>query len=146
MIKNVFPAIRRKFAGVTIKVVVQMDNARPHTKKDVRTRLEKAARNKRGKGGVKIVLSPQPANSPDLNLNDLGFYSSFESLIGNDRPNNLAEWQNVLQKLFWKFPKEKLAKLVKTKKLIINIVIEHQRDNDFKLPHSKKNVPRNYHP
>ena len=49
--------------------------------------LEKADRNKRGKIGVKIVLSSQPANSPDLNLNDLGFYSCFESFIGNDHPN-----------------------------------------------------------
>ena len=99
MTKFVFPAIRRKMPWLN-EVVVQYGNARPHTKKSIKTQLESAARNKRGEQGMKLILSPQPPQSPDLNLNDLGFYSSFDTAIGNNRKFDLKLWWDQIENTF----------------------------------------------
>lgn len=141
MTERVFPAIRRKMSWLR-EVNVQFDNARPHTKASIQSRLLAAARNKRGSTGVEIKLSPQPAQSPDLNLNDLGFYSSLDKSIGNERSFNLLKLWDQISSAFQNYDSSKLAKLVETKKSVILKVLEHGGDNDYKLPHGKK-PPRN---
>ena len=60
MTKKVFPAIRRKMHWCS-KVVVQIDNAKPHQKSSIKETLQQASENRRGQGGMEIVLEPQPA-------------------------------------------------------------------------------------
>jgi hypothetical protein len=139
--EKVFPAIRRKMSWLS-EVNVQFDNARPHTKASIQAKLLAAARNKRGSDGIKIKLCPQPAQSPDLNLNDLGFYSSLDKSIGNERSFNLLKLWDQISNAFQSYDSSKLSKLVETKRNVIQKVFEHNGDNDYKLPHGKK-PPRN---
>ncbi len=141
MTQKVFPAIRRKMSWLS-EVHIQFDNARPHTKKSIQSKLLDAARNKRGSDGVEIKLSPQPAQSPDLNLNDLGFYSSLDATIGNDRSFNLMVLWEQISSAFKNYDSSKLTKLVETKRNVVKKVFDHGGDNDYKLPHGKK-PPRN---
>ena len=143
MTKFVFPAIRRKMPWLN-EVVVQYSNARPHTKKSIKTQLESAARNKRGEQGMKLILSPQPPQSPDLNLNDLGFYSSFDTAIGNNRKFDLKLWWDQIKNTFKSYESEKLLKLVETKQRVVSLAAECGGDNCYKLPHGKK-LPKNRH-
>jgi hypothetical protein len=143
MTAKVFPAIRRKMSWLN-QVNVQFDNARPHTKASIQAKLLSAARNKRGPDGLEIKLSPQPAQSPDLNLNDLGFYSSLDTFIGNNRSFNLLKLWDQISNAFLNYDSTKLTKLVETKRNVVAKVLEHCGDNDYKLPHGKK-PPRNRH-
>ncbi|CAN0433015.1 unnamed protein product [Discosporangium mesarthrocarpum] len=46
------------------------------------------------KAGYSIILETQPANSPDLNANDLGFFHSIQQLkedVGVSSPEDLEE-------------------------------------------------------
>ncbi|CAM9818196.1 unnamed protein product [Choristocarpus tenellus] len=74
MIKGVIPAIkfyRPRLEGQTI--FVQEDRAKLHTNRGIMEVIEEAT-------GEDIVIETQPANSPDLNIIDLGFFHSIQQL------------------------------------------------------------------
>ncbi|GMF64654.1 unnamed protein product [Phytophthora lilii] len=66
-IKAIWPSGKR--------VVLQHDNAKPHVEADD-PEVVAACR----EGGWDMKIRPQPANSPDYNANDLGFFASLQSL------------------------------------------------------------------
>ena len=63
--KKLVPSIRRKMAWCQ-KVVIQMDNAPPHTN------LVALEQELNAEGCPKIQFVRQPPQSPDMNINDLG--------------------------------------------------------------------------
>jgi hypothetical protein len=69
MTEQVLPDIRAKMAHCDM-VVVQHDGATPHTGQEAEERIRKAV-NARRAPNIDLVL--QPAQSPDLNVNDIGF-------------------------------------------------------------------------
>ncbi|GJS65415.1 hypothetical protein Tco_0679979 [Tanacetum coccineum] len=72
LIQKVLPDIRAKWPrGHTGPIYIQQDNARPHIDVNDSEFLEAASRD-----GFDIRLCFQPPNSPDLNVLDLGFFSS----------------------------------------------------------------------
>ena len=133
----VFPAIREKM-GHCQKVVLQYDNAGPHKKKTLQANLLEAA----SSGYPEIFLKPQPPQSPDVNLNDLGFYASLESHIGNFRSFKLQEFQDQIQEAFDNYDSSKLQKLVETKANVIKAIYNAGGSNEFILPHGYK-APKN---
>ncbi len=137
MTNKVFRAIRMKMPWLK-EVTVQYDNARPHAKKDIQARLQEAARNKHGEAGMEIKLAPQPVQSPDVNLNDLGFYASFDRAIGNRRKYELSSWWRQIQACFKEYPEAKLDKLVLIKRMILTEIVQCAGDNDYKLPHQRR--------
>ncbi|CAN0268905.1 unnamed protein product [Discosporangium mesarthrocarpum] len=54
-------------------IFVQQDGAKSHTKKGVMKAIQTEA-------GTSIILETRPSNSPDLNVNDLGFFHSIQQL------------------------------------------------------------------
>lgn len=58
-------------------MIVSQNGATSHDDHDTESRLNEAAR----QGGRKIKLVPQPAQSPYLDINDLGFFMSLESQV-----------------------------------------------------------------
>ncbi|CAN0008641.1 unnamed protein product [Choristocarpus tenellus] len=74
MIEDVIPAIKvcmPRPGGHTI--LVQQDGVKPHAKGGIIEAIEEAARGD-------IVIETQPANSPNLNVNNLGFFHSIQQL------------------------------------------------------------------
>ena len=80
---SVFPAIVSAFAGQpSIKtVVVQQDGARPHTGKDVVGRLNAIGATLT----PKLEVRTQPAQSPDMNVNDLALFRGLDVLVRKAR-------------------------------------------------------------
>ena len=94
--QRVFPAIRAKFpSGVERIFYVLQDNARPHSKWNDLCILEEAK-----KGGQKIKIRNQPANSPDLNILDLGFFRSLQSLQQKKCSKNIDELVAAVEDAF----------------------------------------------
>ena len=75
----------------------------PHMKASIRDRLLQAYND----GLPKINLKPQPAESPDVNLNDLGFYTSLDKQIGSFREFDLRLFQERVVQAFQEYPPEK---------------------------------------
>ena len=77
-IEKLLPAIKTKMPWLRSKgVVVQQDGATPHTGKDNPEILNSAGM---GRGWL-VELKTQPSQSPDLNVNDSGFFASLKSRV-----------------------------------------------------------------
>lgn len=86
LINQVLPAIREKWPiqDSTEPIYIQQDNAKPH-KIQLDAEFLDAAR----KDGFDIRLMFQPAQSPDLNVLDLGYFRAIQSLQYQEAPKIL---------------------------------------------------------
>ncbi|CAM9105579.1 unnamed protein product [Discosporangium mesarthrocarpum] len=88
MIDKVIPAIKARMPrppGHTI--FVQQGGAKPHTWGGVMEAIQ-------AKAGDSIILETHPANLPDLNVNDLGFFHSIQQLK--------EVWECLLPSIWWR--------------------------------------------
>ena len=87
----------------------------------------------------KIFLVTQPANSPDLNVNDLGFFN--QATHHCSCPRNQIELIDMVTETFNEHPTEKINRIWLTCQSVLNKVIKHAGCNLFKLPHMGKEKP-----
>jgi hypothetical protein len=82
MTTTVFKAIAKGFRGTGVThVIVQQDGAKPHTGKDVVARM-----NGIGKTFTPTIeVRTQPANSPDMNVNDLALFRALDVAVRKSR-------------------------------------------------------------
>lgn len=73
---QIIPAIMNKWPeGASKDIFIQQDNARPHIRDN-----DIDFRDAASQQGFNIHLVQQPPNSPDLNVNDLGWFRAIQSL------------------------------------------------------------------
>ncbi|XP_074313896.1 uncharacterized protein LOC141649095 [Silene latifolia] len=100
LIEKVIPSIQSSWpiedSGKTI--FIQQDNARTHISPNDQEFHRAATQN-----GFDIRLTCQPANSPDLNILDLGFFSAIQSLQQKKRQRRLMslflQWKSHLRSI-----------------------------------------------
>jgi len=117
------------------RVNVQQDGAKAHLKptdEDFNNELEAL-----GLEG-EIGLCTQPAQSPDLNINDLGFFNSLQSRHHCTTPKNELELIAMVQAAFEDCPIVTLKKLWVTHQSVMNEIIKCAGHNQFKIPHMNK--------
>ena len=68
---ELLPAILTKFPDLFSPIYIQHDNARPHILPNDEHFLASAEAM-----GLQLVIQPQSPNSPDQNINYLGFFST----------------------------------------------------------------------
>lgn len=81
------------------KAIIRQDGATPHTSRDTENKLNEAGEER----SWKIKLVTQPAQPPDLSINDLGFFAFLKSLVwrrGYSTINDLVESVNVTFKAY----------------------------------------------
>ena len=143
MIKvNLWPAIQEKARGWAKKVVIQMDNATPHRR--ALPELEAWGR----------TLTPpvefwmQPAQSPDMNLNDLCFFSSLKSAIykpehPDDYFRTLEEMKERIDAKYASYHSaDRVEKFWAIKYQVAQTIYLENGGNQYKLPHGVM-APRN---
>ncbi|CAN0224408.1 unnamed protein product [Discosporangium mesarthrocarpum] len=95
------------------------------------------------KAGDSIILETQPANSPDLNVNDLGFFHSIQQLkedVGVSAPEDLVE---AIMEALNVCPWETLERVWQSLFAVLGEVLGSKGDNSCKLPHlGKENLGR----
>ncbi|CAN0466107.1 unnamed protein product, partial [Discosporangium mesarthrocarpum] len=133
MIDEVIPAIKAKVpspSGHTI--FVQEDGAKPHTNKGVMEALQAQA-------GNSIILETQPSNSPDLNVNDLGFFHSIQQLkedVGVTTAEGLVE---PTLEAFDIYPRKTLECVWHSSLFAVyGEILGSKGDNSYKIPYSGK--------
>ncbi|CAN0502366.1 unnamed protein product, partial [Discosporangium mesarthrocarpum] len=132
MIDKVIPAIKARMPrppGHTI--FVQQDGAKPHTGRGAMEAI-------RAKAMDGIILETQPSNSPDLNVNDLGFFHSIQQLkedVGVCSPEGLVE---AIMEAFNVCPWETLERAWQSLFAVLGEVLGSKGDNSYKLPHLGK--------
>lgn len=138
MINNIIPAIKTKWPPSSSKTIYfQQDNARPHVKASDPDFIQAATSD-----GFNIMIQNQPANSPDLNVLDLGFFNSIQSLQIVKEANTVDELvQNVLE-AWEEEPAQILDDVWLSLQNVMLQIMDRMGHNDYKLPHMGKQAQR----
>jgi hypothetical protein len=129
----VFPAIRTAFARCNKTIVVQQDGARPHTGKDMVDRL-----NVEGACGFpQLKVITQPAQSPDLNICDLAFFSALATAVRKIRRGrrsfDIGQLVDDVFDALDDYPVETLEKMWQTKQRVMKRIIKAKGWNTYNL-------------
>ncbi|XP_074291348.1 uncharacterized protein LOC141618139 [Silene latifolia] len=136
LIQKIIPAIKAKWPQNASKdIFIQQDNARPHIK-DYDPEFRAAANS----DGFNIHLVFQPPNSPDLNINDLGFFSALQTLQHETAANTVLELVKNVEDAFVKLhPKKQNFNFLTLQTIMVEIMLT-KGHNNFTIPHMRKRV------
>ena len=142
IIEKIIPAIvdkwPRSVRNDTPKVFIQQDNAGPHIAVDDPEFLQAVS----SVDSMQIRIISQPAMSPDLNILDLGFFNSIQSLHYRKLCRTYEELQKNVCDAFANYKVSTLSDLWLTLQAIYNEVIKAKGNNNYKLPHLKEEALR----
>lgn len=136
MIDYILPAVLAKFPPAYLErhgVRIQQDGASSHIDADDPEWLAAVHET-----GCKITLETQPANSPDLNINDLAFFRSIQSLYYEAAPENEAELIEAVEDAFEEYACNKLNRMWLTLMSCCNQILETNGDNHYSIVHMNK--------
>ncbi len=134
----VFPAIMNKWPAYKHHpVYVQEDNARHHVPSH-----DQEMREKGREDGWNIVLCNQPANSPDFNVLDLGFFNAIHSLQHQAAAENIGDLLKAVETALGEIHPRKLGDIFLTLQKVMECVMDFNGGNDYKIPHLIKQVRR----
>ena len=80
----------------------------------------------------------QPPNSPDLNVLDLGFFNSIQSLQQRERCTSIDGLVENTKKVFEEEPWEVLDRVFVTLQGCMHCILERESGNNYNIPHMKK--------
>ena len=135
LIRKLIPAILEKWQTrdrISRKIFIQQDGAKNHIHED-----DKLFNDALEENGVNVELYTQAANSPDVNLLDLGFFRAIQSF--NDAVSrNEEELIEAVSEAYDKFLREKINRTWLTLQCCFNQIITHHGDNDYHIDHIVK--------
>lgn len=131
------PAIKEKWPRDSIgePIFIQQDNARCHIDPSDIEFSQIAM-----KDGFCIRLINQPPNSPDLNILDLGFFNSIQSLQYKEAPKTLDDWIGGVIKAFDSFSTAKSNRIFVTLQTCMVEIMKNRGCNKYDLPHIRKDI------
>lgn len=88
--------------------------------------------------GLDIRIRRQPPNSPDLNVLDLGYFKSIQSLQYTEAPTNLDQLVNAVRASFDAVSSDTLNKVFLTHQECMIAIMQANGGNDYPLPHMHK--------
>ncbi|XP_074300538.1 uncharacterized protein LOC141631814 [Silene latifolia] len=135
---KVLPAIKSKWPACASKTItIQQDNARPHIKSTDHEFVQAATSD-----GFNITLRNQPANSPDLNVLDLGFSRSIQSLQSTKPAATIDELVKNVTDAWEEEEHECLDDVWLSLQACMIGIMKRKGHNDYPLPHLKKQAQR----
>ncbi|KAG7339351.1 hypothetical protein IV203_025580 [Nitzschia inconspicua] len=110
--------IKKKMPPSDRNFVLQQDGARVHLSDDDPSLKVKVTELFGNEDAVKLYT--QPAQSPDLNVNDLGFFNSLQSKYYEESPRNAIEIIEMVETVYKSYPMEKLNRIWLTLQSVMN--------------------------
>ena len=140
ILQQLIPAIHKKWpaADTNKAIVIQQDNASPHLLANDPEFLASGA-------GKELTLSlhNQPAQSPDLNVLDLGIFAALQAEQRKSNPRDLGGLVDVVTDAFDNLSADTIERVFVTLTACMNATLENGGGNFYKLPHLKKaKLPR----
>ena len=136
LVDLVLPDIKKKMPASAGNIILQQDGAKSHLQEDDEVFKAKVMELYGDSNAVKLYT--QPAQSPDLNVNDLGFFSSLQSKYYMTSPKDSIELIEMVEEAFKTYPWQSLNRIWLTLQSVMNRIIEERGDNKFKVPHTNK--------
>ncbi|ETV96260.1 hypothetical protein H310_10439 [Aphanomyces invadans] len=136
VLHQVVPEIKSRFPSKTKRVFLQHDNATPHATIDDGVLAEVTT------DGWVFMVRRLPPNSPDLNVLDLGFFASIQAQQYKTFSRSVDDVISSTLCAFEALSVETLGNVFLTLQAVMRQVLEHNGNNDFKIPHMKKDTLR----
>jgi hypothetical protein len=133
---GVFERIREWMSWLRdVNVIVQHDGAKPHTGDDNVNKLNLAG----AQDGWNISVITQPPNSPDLNILDLGLFSSLKTRFYARGVTELSMQPLVdaVVEEFKNYEPQTLINIWAEQYVIWNALLRDQGNNDYEIPHTQ---------
>jgi hypothetical protein len=137
MIGKVLPTIHAKWPRKDIgKIIyIQQDNATPHLSPSDKLFCEAAQQQ-----GFDISIVCQLANSPDLNILDLGFFNAIQPIQKKSTCRTTEESVADVDKAFVDYSVCKANKIFLTLHACMREIMRTGGNNDYDLPHIRQSV------
>jgi hypothetical protein len=137
LINNVLPAIKEKWPAAERgrTIYIQQDNARTHVLVNDPCFCAAAQAD-----GWDIRLVCQPANSPDLNILDLGFFAALQSLFHKLFPGSIVEIVSKVFQAYDQYPAERTNRIFLTLQCCMREILKLKGSQHYKVPHMRKLV------
>ncbi|XP_057791292.1 uncharacterized protein LOC131008429 [Salvia miltiorrhiza] len=133
-INQMIPIIKAKWpAGLSKNIFIQQDNAKPHIKNNDPDFIAAATSD-----GFNIQLVCQPANSPDTNVNDLGFFRAIQTLKDQKMAHGVESLLKNVQDAFEEYPAAKINNVFLTLQSCYQEIMKVKGNNNYKIPHMNK--------
>ncbi len=115
------------------KITVQQENARPHTLLDDSKILAAGCT-----GRFNIRMAQQPANSPDLNVLDLGLFNAIDKLQHKKPHCNVEELIVEVKHAYEDLSPAVINRAFVLLQGVMEQIVIHNGDNNFPIPHMGK--------
>ncbi|KAL6542781.1 hypothetical protein OROHE_010301 [Orobanche hederae] len=134
LINQVLPAIKAKWPLFeSTNIIIQQDNAKPHLD-DGDLDFRAAA----SSDGFNIHLICQPSSSPDLNINDLGWFRALQALQTKRTSYTIDQLVDAVMFSFSELSHVKLNNVFLTLQSCMIEIMKVRGHNNYKIPHMKK--------
>ena len=133
LIQKFLLAVKERWPACNGRIRLQQDGAKSHILED-NVEFKEAV----DEIGLNLTVFTQSPNSPDTNILDLGFFRAIQS-FNDDCPANEEEWIKLVEKAYSEYPMCKLNHVWFTLQSCLNMIIENDGGNDYKIPHMGKN-------
>ncbi len=135
IIDKVLPAVRSKWPlrGRGDSVIIQQDNAKPHCTVDDELLVQEMRRD-----GWDISFRCQPPNSPDMNVLDLGYFNSIQSLQHKKVPRSIDDLVAAVIESFNELQTDTLDDVFLSLQLAMQETMRCGGGNNYKLQHMGK--------
>ena len=132
LIKKFLPAVKEKWPRRNARIRLQQDGAKSHILEDD-VEFKEAV----DEIGLNLTVFTQSPNLPDTNILDLGFFRAIQS-FNDDCPANEEELIKSVEKAYGEYPYCKLNRVWLTLQSCLNMIIENDGGNDYKILHMGK--------
>ena len=132
LIQKFLPAVKEKRSTSNGRIQLQQDGAKSHILEDDLEFKEAVA-----EIGLNLTVFTQLPHLPDTNILDLGFFRAIQ-LFNDDCPANEEELIKSVEKAYGEYPYCKLNRVWLTLQSCLNMIIENDGGNDYKVPHMGK--------
>ncbi|XP_057793153.1 uncharacterized protein LOC131009762 [Salvia miltiorrhiza] len=131
---QIIPAIKAKWPSTSSKnIVIQQDNAKPHISSNDAEFMAAA-----NSDGFRMQLICQPPNSPDTNINDLGFFRAIQSLQDDKPAKNVDDLVKNVESAFEELSAQTLNNVFLTLQGCYAEILTVKGGNNYKIPHINK--------
>jgi hypothetical protein len=135
--QKIMPAIieAMPWAGKNGRTLIyQHDGATPHSGGGNRDYWQEMLARLYPDRSIKVLT--QPAQSPDLNTLDLGFFHSLANLAYDTDPDTLSDLLDAVEECYWDYDSDTLERVWQAQFNVYNCILEARGDNNFQLPHT----------
>ena len=132
LIQKFLPAVKERWPMRNERIELQQDGAKSLILED-NVEFKEVV----DEIGLNLAVFTQSPNSPDTNILDLGFFRAIQS-FNDDCPANEEDLIKSVEKIYGEYPMCKLNYVWLTLQSCLNMIIENDGGNDYKILHMGK--------